>query len=92
MTVPRFPRPPTGVHSLLLASLPESPELVVPRKSSKPLFQITTNRSTVSTIPYVSKISQREEHLPFVVGIMGVPGMRLRLLCRSLGVNIYHRK
>ncbi|KAI4247804.1 MAG: hypothetical protein L6R42_009545 [Xanthoria sp. 1 TBL-2021] len=31
--------------------------------------------AALSTVAYESKITQKEEHLPFVVGVMGVPGM-----------------
>lgn len=74
MTIIRFQGPPIGVHSLLLASLTESPEIVVPSKSFERRAAIMANCSAVSSIPYNSKITQEEEHLPFAVGIMGVPG------------------
>ncbi|KAI4232696.1 MAG: hypothetical protein LQ349_004846 [Xanthoria aureola] len=34
----------------------------------------------LSTVAYFSKITQKEEHLPFVVGVMGVPGSDLKLM------------
>ncbi|KUJ08791.1 amidase signature enzyme [Mollisia scopiformis] len=52
-----FQRPPVGVHNVLLASLNGAPELVVP----------------VGHVPYYSKITQREEQLPYVVGLMTLP-------------------
>lgn len=61
---PRFQRPPVGMHNLLLAPVLEAPEVVVP----------------IGQIPYASKVTQREEQLPFVVGVMGLPGSDLMLM------------
>ena len=69
MKPPQFQRPPIGVQCLLFASFLGSPELVVP----------------ISTIPYLSKITQNEEYLPFVVGVMGDPGSDIVLMDTVLG-------
>ena len=49
---------PTGVTTLMLSPILEAPELVVP----------------IGEIPYQSKVSGTEEHLPVGIGLMALPG------------------
>ena len=63
------------MHTLLLAAFAGAPALMVPSQyigilGSGP--DLIT--SVVSTVSYKSKITEREEQLPFAVAIMGVPG------------------
>lgn len=54
-------------------------------------LSITTDDLAVSTITYKSKITQREEHLPFVLGVMGVPGELASSFSSSV-IDTNHRK
>ncbi|KAK4958306.1 hypothetical protein LTR10_004732 [Elasticomyces elasticus] len=56
-------KPPPGVNSLWLSPVLGTPELIVP----------------IETIPYQSRVSQREELLPFAVGLMSAKDMDLAL-------------
>ncbi|OCL12401.1 amidase signature enzyme [Glonium stellatum] len=55
---------PTGVTTLMLGPILEGPELVVP----------------IGEIPYQSKVSGIEEHLPVSIGLMALPGSDLMLM------------
>ncbi|PYI09921.1 amidase signature enzyme [Aspergillus sclerotiicarbonarius CBS 121057] len=57
-----------SVNSLMLASVLEAPELVVP----------------ICQIPYTSKVTEREEHMPFAIGLVGAPGTDLYLITAAL--------
>ena len=58
-------RPPQpGVNALALAAVLGAPALAV----------------SIAEIPYHSRVTQREEKLPFVVAIMGKPGTDLALM------------
>lgn len=55
---------PTGVTTLMLSPILEAPELVVP----------------IGEIPYQSKVSGTEEHLPVGIGLMALPGSDMMLM------------
>ncbi|RAL00203.1 amidase signature enzyme [Aspergillus ibericus CBS 121593] len=57
-----------SVNSLMLASVLGAPELVVP----------------ISQILYTSKVTEKEEHLPFAIGLVGPPGTDLHLVTAAL--------
>ncbi|RSM10374.1 hypothetical protein CDV31_007250 [Fusarium ambrosium] len=62
---PTFKRPPQdGIHALAIAPVLQSPVLAVP----------------IAEIPYHSRITEKEERMPFAVAIMGTPGTDLALL------------
>ncbi|KAH7264620.1 amidase signature domain-containing protein [Fusarium solani] len=62
---PTFKRPPQdGIHALAIAPVLQSPVLAVP----------------IAEIPYHSRITEKEEKIPFAVAIMGTPGTDLALL------------
>lgn len=76
----RFQRSPVGMHNLLLVPVLEAPEVVVPSKVVQTSCPIIVDPEKVGQIPYASKVTQREEQLPFVVGVMGLPGEYLNLI------------
>ncbi|RKK89170.1 hypothetical protein BFJ68_g16775 [Fusarium oxysporum] len=62
---PKFKRPPQdGINALCLAPVLHSPVLAFP----------------IGEIPYHSRVTEREEKLPFAVAVMGVPGTDLTLM------------
>ncbi|OQV02458.1 hypothetical protein CLAIMM_07654 [Cladophialophora immunda] len=61
---PNFRRPPPGVNSIFLSPVLGAPELLVP----------------IDEIPYQSRVTRQEEKLPFVIGLMSLPGTDLLLL------------
>ncbi|RMJ08483.1 hypothetical protein CDV36_011904 [Fusarium kuroshium] len=64
-TYRKFKRPPQdGIHALAIAPVLQSPVLAVP----------------IAEIPYHSRITEKEERMPFAVAIMGTPGTDLALL------------
>lgn len=63
-----------GVCALLLAPVIKAPQLVVPGNFTRSqVIELLTNK--VGEILYISKVSEREELLPFAVGLLGLPGM-----------------
>ncbi|RSL54933.1 hypothetical protein CEP54_009624 [Fusarium duplospermum] len=62
---PTFKRPPQdGIHALAIAPVLQSPVLAIP----------------IAQIPYHSRITGKQERMPFAVAIMGTPGTDLALL------------
>ncbi|KAM6478094.1 amidase signature domain-containing protein [Trichoderma sp. SZMC 28011] len=69
--VPDFRRPPQdGINALALGPVMKSPVLAVP----------------IAEIPYHSRISDREEKLPFAVALMGAPGTDLKLIDTAIQI------
>ncbi|KAF2020416.1 amidase signature enzyme [Aaosphaeria arxii CBS 175.79] len=71
---PSFERPPPGVNCLALAAVLEAPALTIPTTCA------------VAEIPYTSRISGRDEMLPFAVTVMGNAGTDLALLDTALKI------
>lgn len=70
-----FRRPPPGINSIFLSPVLGAPELLVPSTSLRPGGTILqANDDTVDEIPYQSKVTGQEEKLPFVIGLMSLPG------------------
>ncbi|PTB59993.1 hypothetical protein M431DRAFT_488772 [Trichoderma harzianum CBS 226.95] len=69
--VPDFRRPPQdGINALALGPVMKSPVLAVP----------------IAEIPYHSRVSDREEKLPFAVALMGAPGTDLKLIDTAIQI------
>ncbi|KKP04311.1 hypothetical protein THAR02_03588 [Trichoderma harzianum] len=69
--VPNFRRPPQdGINALALGPVMKSPVLAVP----------------IAEIPYHSRVSDREEKLPFAVALMGAPGTDLKLIDTAIQI------
>ncbi|KAL7917263.1 amidase signature enzyme [Trichoderma austrokoningii] len=68
---PEFQRPPQdGINALALGPVTQSPVLAIP----------------IAEIPYQSRVSGREEKLPFAVALMGTPGSDLQLIDTSIQI------
>ncbi|KAL7934352.1 amidase signature domain-containing protein [Trichoderma chlorosporum] len=69
--IPEFQRPPqAGINCLALGPVMKSPVLAIP----------------IAEVPYHSRVSQREEKLPFAVALMGTPGTDLKLLDTAIRI------
>ncbi|EHK47285.1 uncharacterized protein TrAtP1_010052 [Trichoderma atroviride] len=68
---PEFQRPPQeGVNALAIGPVTKSPVLAIP----------------IAEIPYHSRVSGREEKLPFAVALMGTPGSDLLLIDTAIEI------
>ncbi|KAM0455117.1 hypothetical protein ACHAPV_008008 [Trichoderma viride] len=68
---PEFKRPPqAGINALALGPVTKSPVLAIP----------------IAEIPYLSRVSGREEKLPFAVALMGTPGSDLQLIDTAIHI------
>ncbi|KAL6895047.1 amidase signature domain-containing protein [Trichoderma evansii] len=68
---PKFQRPPQGgINALALGPVTKSPVLAIP----------------ITEIPYHSRVSNREEKLPFAVALMGTPGSDLQLFDTAIQI------
>ncbi|KAH8122242.1 amidase signature enzyme [Trichoderma asperelloides] len=68
---PEFQRPPQrGVNALAIGPVTKSPVLAIP----------------IAEIPYHSRVSGREEKLPFAVALMGTPGSDLQLIDTAIQI------
>ena len=82
----RFPRPPQGgINALALGPVMKSPVLAVPSKQDphlrmtgilKSLVTDKVRASPVDEISFKSRVSSREEKLPFAIALMARQGKK----------------
>ncbi len=75
----RFTYPQPGINALLLAAVMKGPAVTIPSKFAPHAQFCTANAPIVAEIPFYSRVTNREEKLPFAVAVMGNPG---KLSCR----------